>query len=806
MVTFNDQSIEIKWVDNSKTETNYIIERKEGNSGSWSERGRVDANVVTYKDINLAPNTTYCYRVRAYNGNGSTYSGYSNEVCATTLVQRKSPTITSTAVTNGVVGQLYSYNVDATGNPAPTYSLTTSPSGMTINSTSGIIQWTPSSSGSYNVTVKATNGVSPDASQSFTIVVALPNTAPVITTAAVTNGVVGQMYSYDVDATGNPAPTYSLTTSPSGMTINSTSGLIQWTPSSSGSYNVTVKASNGVSPDASQSFTIVVALPNTAPVITTAAVTNGVVGQLYSYDVDATGNPAPTYSLTTSPSGMTINSTSGLIQWTPSSSGSYNVTVKASNGVSPDASQSFTIVVALPNTAPVITTAAVTNGVVGQLYSYNVDATGNPAPTYSLTTSPSGMTINSTSGIIQWTPSSSGSYNVTVKATNGVSPDASQSFIILVPGLEITPTNQLVSFTSGSTTFNVSSNISWSVSTNENWITGISPSSGKNNETITVNYAENLGSQRVGTIIISGGGLTKSVTVTQAEGPILTVIPSNKDVEYIAGSTTFNVSSNISWSVSTNENWITSLIPSNAALTVQYTENKGIQRVGVITVSGSGLTSTVTITQAENPPKLLISQGEISHQFGSFAQGSNPEPNNFNFELKNSGGGILFGTISFSGIWLTIDYNEFSLNADESKSFNVTANTSNLEIGEYSDSLKIFSNAGNLNGEISCNLITGIDDLSKIGNIPEDYYIDNNYPNPFNPTTIISFGLPEQSTVSLVVYDITGNEVEKFLNNERLAAGRYQYSFDSKKLASGIYFYRILAEKFVQTKKMILMK
>ncbi|MBK8946416.1 MAG: putative Ig domain-containing protein [Ignavibacteriae bacterium] len=381
--------------------------------------------------IQWTPSSSGSYNVTVKATNGVSPDA-SQSFTIVVALPNTAPVITTAAVTNGVVGQLYSYNVDATGNPAPTYSLTTSPSGMTINSTSGIIQWTPSSSGSYNVTVKATNGVSPDASQSFTIVVALPNTAPVITTAAVTNGVVGQMYSYDVDATGNPAPTYSLTTSPSGMTINSTSGLIQWTPSSSGSYNVTVKASNGVSPDASQSFTIVVALPNTAPVITTAAVTNGVVGQLYSYDVDATGNPAPTYSLTTSPSGMTINSTSGLIQWTPSSSGSYNVTVKASNGVSPDASQSFTIVVALPNTAPVITTAAVTNGVVGQLYSYNVDATGNPAPTYSLTTSPSGMTINSTSGIIQWTPSSSGSYNVTVKATNGVSPDASQSFTIVV--------------------------------------------------------------------------------------------------------------------------------------------------------------------------------------------------------------------------------------------------------------------------------------------------------------------------------------------------------------------------------------
>ena len=102
------------------------------------------------------------------------------------------------------------------------------------------------------------------------------------------------------------------------MTINPTTGLIQWTPSAAGNFDVTVKAANGVSPDATQSFTINVA-------ITKYSTNNhinsnnksGTVGQLYSYDVNASGNPTPTYSLTISPSGMTINPTSGLIEWTP---------------------------------------------------------------------------------------------------------------------------------------------------------------------------------------------------------------------------------------------------------------------------------------------------------------------------------------------------------------------------------------------------------------------------------------------------------------------------------------------------------
>ena len=83
------------------------------------------------------------------------------------------PTLTSTPVTSVTVGQNYSYDVQATGTPAPTYSLSSAPSGMSINGSSGLIAWTPTSTGSFGVTVTATNGNAPDATQSF-IVTVLP--------------------------------------------------------------------------------------------------------------------------------------------------------------------------------------------------------------------------------------------------------------------------------------------------------------------------------------------------------------------------------------------------------------------------------------------------------------------------------------------------------------------------------------------------------------------------------------------------------------------------------------------------------
>lgn len=90
-------------------------------------------------------------------------------------------------------------------------------------------------------------------------------------------------------------------------------------------------------------------------------------------------------------------------------------------------------------------------------------------------------------------------------------------------------------------------------------------------------------------------------------------------------------------------------------------------------------------------------------------------------------------------------------------------------------------------------------------NIPSDYILSQNYPNPFNPTTIIKFALPKTTVVKAAVYDITGKEVE-VLVNERLQTGTYLITWNGAKFSSGVYFYKIQTEDFVQTKRMVLIK
>ena len=89
--------------------------------------------------------------------------------------------------------------------------------------------------------------------------------------------------------------------------------------------------------------------------------------------------------------------------------------------------------------------------------------------------------------------------------------------------------------------------------------------------------------------------------------------------------------------------------------------------------------------------------------------------------------------------------------------------------------------------------------------IPSGFNLSQNYPNPFNPTTKIKFAIPEEGSVSIKIYNALGNEV-KTIVNEQMKSGSYEVTFDASQLPSGIYFYKLQANSFAATKKMVLLK
>ena len=98
---------------------------------------------------------------------------------------------------------------------------------------------------------------------------------------------------------------------------------------------------------------------------------------------------------------------------------------------------------------------------------------------------------------------------------------------------------------------------------------------------------------------------------------------------------------------------------------------------------------------------------------------------------------------------------------------------------------------------------TGIE--KTVSTVPTSFKLDQNFPNPFNPSTKIRYSIPKASRVTLKIYDILGREVQTLVN-EQQAPGQYTVTFNAQNLASGVYFYRISAGNFNEVKKLMLLK
>jgi len=103
----------------------------------------------------------------------------------------------------------------------------------------------------------------------------------------------------------------------------------------------------------------------------------------------------------------------------------------------------------------------------------------------------------------------------------------------------------------------------------------------------------------------------------------------------------------------------------------------------------------------------------------------------------------------------------------------------------------------------SMGLVTSINSGKEI--IISDFLLYDNYPNPFNPSTIIKFRIPKNSYVTLTVIDMLGKKIEKLVE-KHMASGTYSIEFNAASLSGGVYFYSLTADEFIQTKKMIYLK
>ena len=122
--------------------------------------------------------------------------------------------------------------------------------------------------------------------------------------------------------------------------------------------------------------------------------------------------------------------------------------------------------------------------------------------------------------------------------------------------------------------------------------------------------------------------------------------------------------------------------------------------------------------------------------------------------------------------------------------------------------LRVFdTHTGNQGSLVSWCILLQLKNIVSVSeqNTPLKYELSQNYPNPFNPVTRISYSIAENAKVKLSVFDILGKEV-KILVNEKQSAGNYEVIFNASDLTSGVYFYQLRTNNFVQTKKLVLLK
>ncbi|HEY0457752.1 MAG TPA: Ig-like domain-containing protein, partial [Pyrinomonadaceae bacterium] len=351
-----------------------------------------------------------------------------------------------------------------------TFSLINAPAGASINPSSGAFTWTPTEAqgnGSvYSFTLRVSDGTAAT-DVPVKLTAQEVNSPPIL--SAIAPQTVDELttLSIGVKSTDTDDPVNTLTYSlgagaPTGMTIDSRTGAVSWTPTEAqgaGEFPVTVRVTDNGSPSLSDSrtFNVRVNEVNVAPRL--ADIANKTVDEdtLLTFTAAATDIDLPvnalTYSLVNAPAGASINPASGVFMWTPSEAqgaGEYPITIQVNDNGSPNLSDTrrFTVRVNEINLAPKLT--AIGNKTVDEEtpLAFNAAAADADLPanslTYSLVNAPAGASINPSTGAFTWTPTEAqgaGNYNVTVRVTDNGLPalSAEETVTIRVREVNIPP-------------------------------------------------------------------------------------------------------------------------------------------------------------------------------------------------------------------------------------------------------------------------------------------------------------------------------------------------------------------------------
>ncbi len=354
--------------------------------------------------------------------------------------------ITTTSLSSGTQGTAYSATIATSGGTgADTFNVTsgTLPTGLTLNSITGVISGTPTvkSNGAGSITVTATDSTGATAAETYSFSINQPiSLTP--TTTALPSSYINESYNQTITASGGTGTiTFSVpaNTLPTGLTL-STGGVISGTPTAVGTFPFTVTATDTAGATDSQAYTVTInpfaLTPTTLP--------NWTANQAgYSQTITANGaNGTATFSVpaNTLPTGLSLNSSSGLISGMPTVAGSYTFTVTATDSKGNTAPETYSVTIEpalsiTPTTLPGMSLATPVNTTIAT-------SGGTGADTFSVTsgTLPAGLSLNNSTGVISGTPTSASAFNFTITATDSIGATQAQAYTGSVTSLGLSGT------------------------------------------------------------------------------------------------------------------------------------------------------------------------------------------------------------------------------------------------------------------------------------------------------------------------------------------------------------------------------